>query len=272
MPARATVSVSPSHVEAALTCGLRGVLERRAGGAESTQPQIEGIVVHALVAGLAAGLGADELTRHVDEHLARQTHLPPWQVERSRRALRAMAEAAAALGRRAAEPAGPPSARRWRSPPICRRRTATTDAVRIAGRIDWLDRTADGALVVVDFKTGATVPSKAAVAENAQLGTYQLAIELGGLAADAGAVSTGRRARSGRSAAGGAELVYLRTGRPQLRVQDPPGAGDSTPGASGVREAARAVVELGGDRPGERAMRPMPRPRRAVRCSPPAGR
>ena len=42
-----------------------------------------------------------------------------------------------------------------------------------------MDRTEDGSLIVVDFKTGATVPSKAAVAENAQLAVYQLAIELG---------------------------------------------------------------------------------------------
>ncbi len=224
------VSVSPSHVEATITCGLRGVLERRAGAAAPTQPQIEGIVVHALIAGLAAGLGADDLSRHVDEHLARQSHLPPWQVERSRRALRAMAEAAAqwvesrgagrtAVGSEVAIEADLPGA-------------GDEGRIRIAGRIDWLDRTPDGSLVVVDFKTGATVPSKAAVAENAQLGIYQLAIELGGL-------GTGATAPARESTPGGAELVYLRAGRPQLRVQDPPSATDLDLWRTGVREAAR---------------------------------
>ena len=236
------VAVSPSHVEASLTCGLRGVLERRAGAAEPTQPQIEGIVVHALVAGLAAGFDADTLAAHVDEHLAGQSHLPPWQVERSRRALRAMAEAAGAwvaergpdrtaVGSEIAVEADLPS-------------DDGTDArIRIAGRIDWLDRRPDGSLVVVDFKTGATVPSKAAVAENAQLGTYQLAIDLGGVGdacrpqdrtlADAGA-------RSPQAVPGGAELVYLRTGRPQLRTQPAPGPDDLAEWRAGVREAARA--------------------------------
>jgi RecB family exonuclease len=51
--------------------------------------------------------------------------------------------------------------------------------VWLEGRADRLDRAADGSLIVVDFKTGATVPSKAAVAENAQLAVYQLAINLG---------------------------------------------------------------------------------------------
>ena len=49
----------------------------------------------------------------------------------------------------------------------------------LAGRADRIDRAPDGSLIIVDFKTGATVPSKASVAENAQLAVYQLAVHLG---------------------------------------------------------------------------------------------
>ena len=70
-PAGRAVAVSPSAVEASLTCGLRGVLERRAGAAEPTQPQIEGIVVHALSRRPRRGLDRRRRwRRHVDEHLA----------------------------------------------------------------------------------------------------------------------------------------------------------------------------------------------------------
>jgi len=122
--------------------------------------------------------------------------------------------------------------------------------VRLEGRADRLDRAADGSLIVVDFKTGATVPSKAAVAENAQLAVYQLALELG--AADGlGTGALGSSDPLGRggdtldepydgepppdeefdaagpparlvgssSRSGCAELVFLRSGTPNVRSQ-----------------------------------------------------
>jgi RecB family exonuclease len=143
-------------------------------------------------------------------------------------------------------------------------------------------------LVVVDFKTGATVPSKAAVAENAQLAVYQLAINLGAANAVGTKAATGRdlssvpRARAatpeqwaadgvplpdeppddeppdeeplhgeplpddqvGPSAigslqrAGGAELVYLRSGSPNSRHQPSLDAADARAWQAIVHEAA----------------------------------
>ena len=66
---------------------------------------------------------------------------------------------------------------RWGSEVADRGRSAAGRRARTRGSgtrgPDRLARSGrpDGSLVVVDFKTGATVPSKAAVAENAQLGT-----------------------------------------------------------------------------------------------------
>ncbi|HQA79061.1 MAG TPA: PD-(D/E)XK nuclease family protein, partial [Propionicimonas sp.] len=74
--------------------------------------------------------------------------------------------------------------------------------VLLEGKVDWLERTADG-LRVVDFKTSRSQPTKAEIAGLEQLGVYQLAIDNGGFdARGAGSV--------------GAAAVYLRqAGRPE---------------------------------------------------------
>jgi RecB family exonuclease len=126
--------------------------------------------------------------------------------------------------------------------------TAVTGAgpvrpVKVNGRADRVDRAPDGSLIIVDFKTGATVPSRAAVEQHAQLAVYQLALRLGAGRAlvadedadedadpdadpdadaglDRGAADRGGEAAPG-TAPGGAELVYLRSGTPTVRHQAP---------------------------------------------------
>ena len=56
VPDDKAVTVSPSAVENLTRCALRGVLERRGASSTTSQQQIEGIVVHALVDGLAKGV------------------------------------------------------------------------------------------------------------------------------------------------------------------------------------------------------------------------
>ncbi len=277
VPAGSPVTVSPSAVDSLSTCALRGVLERRGARGVSSQQQIEGIVVHALVDGLAKGVSRPVLEEEMERFLQQQQHLPPWLVARTRRALESMLTAAQAwvaalpAGRslaaselRLSVPVPPPED----GPPTSECEAART--VRLEGRADRVDRTADGSLIVVDFKSGATVPSKASVLENAQLAVYQLALELGadiGLGRVAGAPPADEplldpadeppldpeeeemltradqaradqtrtdptradparadpaRADAGHAVparSGGAELVYLRTGSPQVRQQ-----------------------------------------------------
>jgi len=76
----------------------------------------------------------------------------------------------------------------------------------VSGKIDRVERTPEGTIVIVDLKTGKTVPSAAKVADHAQLGAYQLALEHGAVAeaADAGSASV--------SASGGAKLLFVSTG------------------------------------------------------------
>ena len=73
-------------------------------------------------------------------------------------------------------------------------------AVGLRGTVDRLERTADGGLRVVDFKTNKRPITASAAASHEQLGVYQLAIEAGGFEAVAG---------PGAHSAGGA-LVFLR--------------------------------------------------------------
>lgn len=84
---------------------------------------------------------------------------------------------------------------------------------KIAGRVDRLERDAEGRLVVVDLKTGSAKVRGEDLPRNGQLGVYQVAVESGGFGA--GEVS------------GGAVLVQLRAGgkTPEQRqgplVEDP---------------------------------------------------
>ncbi len=186
IPAGSPVTVSPSAVDSLSTCALRGVLERRGARGATSQQQIEGIVVHALVDGLAKGVSRAVLEDEMEGFLRQQHHLPPWLVARTRRALESMLTAAQSWV--AALPAGRTmvASELRLSVPVppsdIRSDSAAGEAarpVRLEGRADRLDRTADGSLIVVDFKTGATVPSKAKVLENTQLAVYQLALDLG---------------------------------------------------------------------------------------------
>jgi RecB family exonuclease len=69
---------------------------------------------------------------------------------------------------------------------------------RVTGRVDRLERTPDGALRIVDLKTGKSSPSVKDVETNPQLGVYQVAVEAG---AFAGAGATGSADRDGAGAA-----------------------------------------------------------------------
>lgn len=70
----------------------------------------------------------------------------------------------------------------------------------LVGTIDRLELTIEGTVVIVDLKTGKTVPSKAEVATHAQLGSYQLALE------------TGVIEQAGARPSGGAKLVFVSQG------------------------------------------------------------
>ena len=77
------------------------------------------------------------------------------------------------------------------------------------GRLDRLERGADGSWNVIDFKTSKTKPTQAEVDAHLQLGLYQAAILSGALAAegDPGLTTTGRT--TDVPVVSGASLVQL---------------------------------------------------------------
>lgn len=78
------------------------------------------------------------------------------------------------------------------------------EEVTITGTIDRLERDALGRLLVVDFKTGRSLPREDAVRTDPQLGLYQLAVRLGAV----------EGVPAGAELAGG-ELVFLRHDAPR---------------------------------------------------------
>ncbi len=195
-----TVAVSPSSLQNLQDCPLRWLLERHGGRSAGDERSAAGSLIHALIAQrgatheqLAAQLeavwpqlpfGAEWFSRNeLDRHRVMLATFLTWR-EDTRRALTEVGAEVAVDGILPADGnAGP--------------------AVRVTGRVDRLERDAEGRLVVVDVKTGKTPVTKDDAQRHAQLGLYQLAITHG-LAGEAGVPGGGRLVYLGRPSAGGA--------------------------------------------------------------------
>jgi superfamily I DNA/RNA helicase/RecB family exonuclease len=222
------VPVSPSRVEAFDRCSLRWLLESVGGaGAESTS-QTVGSLVHRLAYEAAVeGLDGPALVDRFEQlwpsldlgegYAAAREHdrtrlkverLATWLQHNPRELIAVEREFRVAIGR----------------------------AV-VAGRVDRLERDAEGRLVVVDIKTGSTVPAEGDVQRHPQLGTYQAAVRAGAFAEvlDVGVVApeigrvldpapaTGGTADPAPTwVLGGAELVQLGADRRTVKVQQQP--------------------------------------------------
>lgn len=237
----AEIRVSPSLVESLNTCALRAVLERRGGQTEPGQAQIEGIVVHAMANGLASGVTESDLQLEIESFLRGRQGLPPWQLDRTRRGLLAMLAAAQIWVRDNHPPRALIGSELGLDLllPSPMDGTGEPHPVRLAGRIDWLAMLPDGSVVVTDFKTGAKVPTRAEAQANAQLAAYQAAIAIGAFAtglADIDDEGVGGQPVPLRP--GGAEMVYLRSGRPTVLHQDRLTPESTTQWLGSIRAAA----------------------------------
>jgi len=203
--------VSASTLEGLLTCPARWFLTREAGGQEvTTAKQGFGSVVHAIADRIASGeldSGAD-LMPYVDQVWGQMVFRTPWAKGRERLQVKA------ALDRFVA----------WHNRPGARVVVGTEEhltcevalpggtVVRLNGYADRLELDEGGRVVVVDLKTGKQAPTGPQVTEHPQLGLYQLAVDHG--AADE---RVGHQVVSG-----GAELVQLRHGEAEPKVQTQP--------------------------------------------------
>ncbi|HET7306142.1 MAG TPA: ATP-dependent DNA helicase [Segeticoccus sp.] len=224
-PAGAPVTVSPSQIESFGECGLRWLLSSCGGQGPRVGAASIGTLVHDIVAELG-DLDAESLRTAVDERWSRLGLPPGWLSDKDReRAHRMVDRFAAYLG--SAEAAG------WRRVGAEIDLRLEVDRAVLRGRVDRLEQREDGALRVVDLKTGSSKPTAAELEHHPQLGAYQLAVEEGAF----------REAADGADVSGGAALLQLgsaATQRTRLQSQEPL-AGQDDP--DWVRELVVSTAE-----------------------------
>jgi RecB family exonuclease len=174
------VRVSPSRVESFLECELRTLMQSVGVDDREAVAANLGVVIHALARDADDGQALAEFERLLDEVWPRIDFGASWFAanERQRagemlqRLVSWLRESRAELTRVAVE----------------RGFEVQIGDALVSGRVDRLERDAQGRLVVVDLKTGRNKAQDVEI--HAQLGTYQLAIEHGAFA-DEGSESGG---------------------------------------------------------------------------------
>ena len=245
---RGSSTVSPSRVEALMKCPLNAVLGRLVEDDSSTLNLVRGNLAHVFLEALGRGVESGPAKKLVVDAFEAILDVPAWKRERE-------LEDFVRLIDRTAE---------WsvsstvRLTPVGVEVPVTVEVapdVTIHGYIDRLVKAGED-YMVVDLKTGKTVPTKQAVKENQQLLTYQLALEHGAIVpgqrspgegpdadADAGQEHGEEwvseiRTGDGLSRAGG-KLVYPRSTNQSVATRDQ----DPVPPEE-LEEFARKLPEL----------------------------
>jgi superfamily I DNA/RNA helicase/RecB family exonuclease len=199
------VKLSPSRLEAFARCPLRWLLESSGGTSGDSTSQGIGTLVHALAQQVAEeGVPGDEIAGELQQRLAnaiKRVDLGSgWFAVRQR-------ERAAEMVRKLAE---------W-----LRTNTrvfvaaeqdfeVTIGRAVLKGQVDRLERDDEGRLFVVDLKTGKHAPTKAELDSHAQLGSYQVAVEVGAF----------EQVAAGVRESGGAALVQVGTTTVKAAIND----------------------------------------------------
>ena len=223
-----TVTLSPSTLQALTDCPLRWLAERHGGTDRRELRSMLGSVVHALIADSATS--ADQLISELEKVWATIPFDSPWFADNELVRHRVMLEAFLA----------------WRSATRHELTEVGTEVevdgvvaapdgqapgVHVRGRVDRLERDAEGRLVIVDVKTGKSPVTKDDAQRHAQLAFYQLAIAEGVLG-EGDTPGGGRLVYVGKRSASGA------TEREQSAL-----TGDShTEWRQTVRDAAAATA------------------------------
>ncbi|GAA2034239.1 ATP-dependent DNA helicase [Terrabacter terrae] len=219
------VPVSPSKVTYFAECGMRWFLTSVGGEGVSLGAASVGTFVHDIVAELPDA-SLETLQQEVDARWGRLGLKPGWVTERTRKEAHEMVARFTAY-RDAAE-------RDWERVGIETDFRVTVGRAVVAGRVDRIERNAEGHVRIVDLKTGKSKPTRAELAEHGQLGAYQVAVEEGGF-----------EQLGDRSA--GAALVFIGKGglsglKPSVLTQDPlAGSADPTWARALVEETAEGM-------------------------------
>jgi RecB family exonuclease len=187
VPPGEAVRLSPSQVESFARCGLRWLLESAAGAGQTDVLRHLGTVIHAAAVLISDGAAERAVAQRIDDIWHHLDFGSAWYGSRQRELAERMVRKFLAWHQ-----ANP------------RDLLATEQALRvrvgqveITGRVDRLERDAQGRGVIVDLKTGATAPRDDDLDRHPQLGVYQLAVLLGAFE------------ELGITEPGGAELVQV---------------------------------------------------------------
>ncbi|HEX4362441.1 MAG TPA: ATP-dependent DNA helicase [Pseudonocardia sp.] len=172
------VPVSPSDVEKIMKCPLKWVLERHGGDDGAVLPSVTGSLVHALVQATAAGATEPEVDLALRRAWSAVDAGAPWFGRRELDRVRGMLTAFRtwmADSRRG----GLTEVDVERGLELALAGGADGPDVVLRGRVDRLERDAEGRPVIVDVKTGKTAVSREDAEAHPQLAVYQLAAALG---------------------------------------------------------------------------------------------
>lgn len=214
-PADGPVPLSPSTIELIDNCPLRWMLERHGGTDGDNTHAIAGTLVHTLVQALAGNIPPDRIDHALETAWDAVDLGSEWysrrELERTRGMLDNFANWLRSTRSELTEVGVEVSVDGVLEP-----RTEGGAQVRIRGRIDRLERDAEGRPVIIDVKTAKNPVTKEQAQEHAQLAAYQVAAARG--------LIEGEPA----STPGGARLVFVAkphnkegaTQRTQLALDD----------------------------------------------------
>jgi superfamily I DNA/RNA helicase/RecB family exonuclease len=193
------VTMSPSTLQTLVDCPLRWLLERHGGRDGRDVRSALGSLVHALAADPSAS--KEKMLAELERVWAELPFDAEWhsanELERHRAMVATFAQWRAQTRHELTEAGSEVDVDGVLAT------DADGPAVRVRGRVDRLERDAEGRLVVVDLKTGKTPVSKDDAQRHAQLAMYQLAIA-DGLVPDGTQPGGGRLVYLGKPGAAGA--------------------------------------------------------------------
>lgn len=214
------VRVSPSRIQSFIECELRTLMQDLGVRDDEAVAASLGVVVHALASAAPDDQPLDEFERQLEQVWDSIDFGASWFADNERARATTMLERLVTWLRA--------SRTELQRIDVEREFAVTVGDALISGRVDRLERDAEGRLVVVDLKTGKSKPKDADMPMQPQLGAYQLAIEHGAFA-DEG------------TQAGGAVLVQLGASGKSIEQWQPPLAQSDDP--QWARRAVDQVAE-----------------------------
>ncbi|MEB3365964.1 ATP-dependent helicase [Saccharopolyspora mangrovi] len=203
------VKVSPSTVDILAKCPLRWLVERNGGQDTAELAAVTGTLVHALVQAAADGADTAQLHQALDEAWQTIDAGAPWFSRKERKRVEGMLNAFVVWLVQSRAELTQIGVERDLDIKVQGREGGPW--LRLRGRVDRLEKDAEGRPVVVDVKTAKAPVSKGDAEEHPQLAVYQLAAALGAFGEE--------------EEPGGARLLYVaksdRKGAATERAQEP---------------------------------------------------